>query len=113
MSNSPLVVPDPSGDGVDVVVAGTYYGGNGDNTQGFIAAYKVTGGPNSVGTGAWPQFHHDPQLTGSTIPPASTTIVCNPKVPPCTIEGYWMDATDGGIFAYGTAGSAVRWVASI
>ena len=26
MSNSPLVVPDPSGDGVDVVVAGTYYG---------------------------------------------------------------------------------------
>ena len=106
MSNSPLVVPDPSGDGVDVVVAGTYYGGNGDNTQGFIAVYQVTGGPNSVGTGAWPQFHHDPQLTGSTIAPVDTQIVCNPKVPPCTIEGYWMDATDGGIFAYGTAAFA-------
>ncbi len=106
MSNSPLVVADPSGDGVDVIVAGTYYGGGGDNTQGFIAAYQVTGGPNSVGSGAWPQFHHDPQLTGSTITPASTTIVCNPKVPPCTIEGYWMDASDGGIFTYGTAGFA-------
>jgi hypothetical protein len=103
MSNSPLVVPDPSGDGVDVVVAGTYYGGNGDDTQGFIAAYQVTGGPDSVGTGAWPQFHHDPQLTGSTVTPASNQIVCAPKVPPCTIEGYWMDASDGGIFTYGTA----------
>jgi hypothetical protein len=106
MSNSPLTVADPSGDGVDVIVAGTYYGGNGDDTQGFIADYQVTGGPNSVGTGAWPEFHHDPQLTGSTIPPASTAIVCNPKVPPCTIEGYWMDATDGGIFTYGTASFA-------
>ncbi len=70
MQNTPLVVPDPSGVGDDVVVAGTYGGVNGDNTQGFIAAYQVTDGANhSVGSGAWPQFHHDPQLTGSAIAP--------------------------------------------
>ena len=104
MSNSPLVVPDPSGDGVDVVVAGTYRGTDGDNTQGFIATYQVTGGPNSVGTGAWPQFHHDPQLTGSTIAPATTnTGACHPATPPCSTEGYWMTASDGGVFVFGDA----------
>jgi hypothetical protein len=103
MSNTPLVVPDPSGNGVDVVVAGTYYGTDGDNTQGFIAAYQVTGGPNSVGTGAWPQFHGNPQLTGSAISPASPppSGACEPAVPPCTTEGYWMDASDGGVFTFG------------
>jgi hypothetical protein len=103
MSNTPLVVPDPSGDGVDVVVAGTYRGTNGDNTQGFIAAYQVTGGPNSVGAGAWPQFHQNPQLTGSTIAPAGPIGQCDPDVPPCTTEGYWLAATDGGVFVYGNA----------
>jgi ribosomal protein L24E len=102
MSNSPLVVPDPSGDGVDVVVAGTYYGIRGDNTQGFIAVYHVTGGPNSTGEGSWPQFHHDPQLTGSTIAPAAPdNNACHPNVPPCSIEGYTLGATDGGVFAFG------------
>ena len=102
MSNSPLVVPDPSHDGVDVVVAGTYYGVGGDNTQGFIAVYHVTGGPNSTGEGSWPQFHHDPQLTGSTIAPAvPDNNACHPNVPPCTIEGYTLGATDGGVFVFG------------
>ena len=87
MSNSPLVVPDPSGVGVDVVVAGTYTAVAGDNTQGFIADYHVTGGPNSAGSGSWPQFHHDPQLTGSTITPANPHPTCDPNVPPCTYRG--------------------------
>jgi hypothetical protein len=103
MSNSPLVVPDPSGNGVDVIVAGTYYGIDGDNTQGFIAAYHVTGGPNSVGTAAWPQFHHDPQLSGTTLAAASLEVACKPNVPPCSTEGYWMDASDGGIFSFGVS----------
>ena len=101
MVNSPLVVPDPSGNGVDVVVAGTYYGVAGDDTQGFIAAYHVTGGPNSTGSGSWPQFHHDPQLTGSTITPAVPDTGCHPDVPPCSIEGYRLVASDGGIFSFG------------
>jgi hypothetical protein len=102
MQNSPLVVPDPSGGGVDIVVAGTYGGVNNDTNQGFIAVYTVTDGAHhSLGSGSWPQFHHDPQLTGSAIPPAPPPGTCSPAVPPCTTEGYWMTAADGGIFAYG------------
>jgi hypothetical protein len=104
MQNSPLVVPDPSGVGDDVVVAGTFGGLNGDNTQGFIAAYQVTDGANnSVGSGSWPQFHHDPQLTGSAVVPAPPPGTCIPNVPPCSTQGYWMAATDGGVFTFGTA----------
>jgi hypothetical protein len=104
MQNTPLVVPDPSGVGDDVVVAGTYGGVNGDDTQGFIAAYQVIDGSNhSVGSGAWPQFHHDPQLTGSAIAPAPPPGTCVPDVAPCSTQGYWMAASDGGIFAYGNA----------
>jgi hypothetical protein len=103
MQNTPLVTPDPSGVGDDIAVAGTYGGVNGDNTQGFVAVYHVTGGPNSVGSGAWPQFHHDAQLTGSAIAPAPPPGTCMPDVPPCSTEGYWEVATDGGIFAYGNA----------
>ena len=102
MTNSPVVVPDPSGVGDDIVVAGTYGGVNGDNTQGFIAVYQVTSGSNhSLGSGAWAQFHHDAQLTGSAIPPSPPPGTCIPDVPPCSIQGYWMTATDGGLFAYG------------
>ena len=102
MQNSPLVVPDPSGVGDDIVVAGTYGGVGSDNTQGFIAVYKVTNGANhSLGSGSWPQFHHDPQLTGSAIAPAPPPGTCIPNVPPCSSEGYWMTATDGGLFSYG------------
>jgi hypothetical protein len=64
MQNTPLVAADPSGHGVDVVVAGTYGGLNGDTTQGFMAMYRVTNAPNTVGVRAWPQFHHDAQLSG-------------------------------------------------
>jgi len=100
MTNSPLVVPDPSGVGDDIVVAGTYGGVNGDNTQGFIAVYQV-GSNHSLGNGAWPEFHHDPQLTGSAIPPSPPPGTCIPNVPPCSTQGYWMTATDGGLFSYG------------
>jgi hypothetical protein len=104
MQNSPLVVPDPSGVGDDVVVAGTYGGTNGDDTQGFIAVYQVTDGSNnSLGSGAWPQFHHDAQLTGSAIAPAPPPGTCIPDVAPCSTQGYWLAATDGGLFAYGDA----------
>ncbi|MGH9917500.1 MAG: hypothetical protein ACRD6W_01305, partial [Nitrososphaerales archaeon] len=104
MQNSPLVVPDPSGTGDDIVVAGTFGGINGDDTQGFIASYQVTDGSNhSLGSGAWPQFHHDPQLTGSAIAPAPPPGSCIPDVPPCSTQGYWSTASDGGVFTFGDA----------
>ncbi len=103
MDNTPLIVPDPSGVGDDIVVAGTYGAASPDNTQGFIAVYHVASSPNGVGTGAWPQFHHDPQLTGSAIPPAPAPGACLPDTPPCSTEGYRLAASDGGIFTYGDA----------
>jgi len=104
MENTPLVAPDPSGHGLDVVVAGTYWGLNGDTTQGFIADYQVSSAPNNVGVQAWPEFHHDPQLTGSADPPLPPPGTCIPNVPPCSTEGYDLVASDGGIFSYGAAG---------
>ena len=104
MQNAPLIVPDPSGTGLDVVIAGTYGAVNNDNTQGFIAVYQVTdpsGSSHSVGAGAWPQYKHDQQLTGSTIAPAPPPGSCVPNTPPCSTQGYLLAAADGGLFAYG------------
>ena len=101
MQNTPLVTPDPSGNGLDIVVAGTYDGVNGDDTRGFVAVYRVASAPATVGAGAWPQFHHDPELTGSTIPPAPPPGTCTPDVPPCSTQGYALAAADGGVFSYG------------
>ncbi len=102
MENTPLITPDPGG-GLDVVVAGRYEGVNNDTTQGFIAVYRVSSAPNTVGTGAWPMFHHDNQLTGSAIPALPPPGTCVPNTPPCTNQGYWAVASDGGLFAYGNA----------
>ena len=107
MQNAPLIVPDQSGTGLDVVVAGTYGGVNNDNTQGFIAVYHVTGPGGShasVGTGAWPQYKHDAQLTGSAIAPAPPPGTCIPDTPPCSNQGYLLAGADGGLFAYGNTG---------
>ncbi|MHB8681522.1 MAG: hypothetical protein ACYDA2_05430 [Acidimicrobiales bacterium] len=101
MQNAPLVVPDPSG-GLDVVIAGTYGGVNGDNTQGFVAVYQVSGSPSTVGAGAWPQYKHDPGLTGSTLPVAPPPGSCAPNTPPCSTQGYLLAAADGGLFSFGS-----------
>jgi hypothetical protein len=96
MQNTPLVTPDPSGDGLDIVLAGTY-AASGDS-RGFVAVYQVTSAPSSVGDGAWPMFHHDQQHTGSAQQPA---LSCSGCVPEDTPSGYWLSASDGGVFAYG------------
>ena len=59
--NSPLVTDDPTGS-IGITVAG--YGGATD--VGWIEHYAIPGtnGAAAVGNGAWPEFHHDPQLTG-------------------------------------------------
>jgi hypothetical protein len=95
MQNTPLVTPDPSGDGLDIVLAGTY-AASGDS-RGFVAVYQVTSAPSSVGVGAWPMFHHDQQHTGSAQQPA---LSCRGCVPEDTPSGYWLSASDGGVFAY-------------
>jgi len=106
MENTPLVTPDPSGSGLDVVVAGTYFAGGGDDTQGFVAEYRVTDGsaqPTTVGAGAWPSYKGNAQLTGTTIAPAQPAGSCAAGAAGCESEGYLLAGADGGLFAYGNA----------
>ena len=64
--SSPLVTDDPNGS-IGITVAG-YDGSN----QGVISHFEVSGSNGSAvnAAGAWPMFHHDPQLTGDAgMPP--------------------------------------------
>jgi hypothetical protein len=104
MENSPLVVPDPSGDGLDVVVAGTYFAGAADDTQGFVAAYRVTGPGPETTAGSWPQYRGNGQLTGSTVPLPPPPGACPAGSSACASQGYLLAGSDGGLFAFGAAG---------
>jgi hypothetical protein len=94
--NSPLVTDDPNGT-IGITVAGY----NGNNT-GVVQHYEVPGSSGSLvkEAGAWPMFHHDPQLTGDAgTPPATAQAPCTP--PTSAPAGYWLAGSDGGIFTFG------------
>jgi hypothetical protein len=96
MQNSPLVTDDPNGT-IGITVAG-----HNNSTQGVVAHFEVPGTNGSLAneTGAWPMFHHDPQLTGDAgTPPPVVAVPCLP--PAMAPNGYYMDASDGGIFTFG------------
>jgi hypothetical protein len=95
--NSPLVTDDADGN-VGITVAGYTYNSSGG--QGVVEHFEIpdSNGPQAVGVGSWPEFHHDPQLTGSTGAGAATA-PCN--APAAAFDGYDMVARDGGIFSFG------------
>ena len=94
--NSPLVTDDPNGT-IGITIAG-YNSSN----QGVVQHYEVSESRGSTvnETGAWPMFHHDPQLTGNAgLPSPVVEVPCNaPRGGPV---GYDMTAADGGVFNYG------------
>jgi len=93
--NSPLVTKDPNGT-IGITLAGYQASGS------FLYHYEISGSNGSVVNepGAWPQFHHDPQLTGDAgTPPPVVNVPCTP--PAGAPNGYYLSASDGGIFAYG------------
>lgn len=63
LQNSPLVTRDPNGT-LGITVAG--YSGNAATQHGVMEHFELVGSKVSTvsETGAWPEFHHDPQLTG-------------------------------------------------
>ncbi len=96
---SPLVTDDPDGH-IGITAAGYF----GSNDTGYIAHWEIdntNGSGSSINEpGAWPQFHHDPQLTGDAGTPQPTLQVpCN--APAGAPNGYLLSASDGGVFNYG------------
>ena len=103
---APLITNDPNGT-IGITIAGysiaTY--------SSVIQHYEISvpGAPSVHEAGAWPQFHHDPQLTGNA---SGNTLLVPPPPPPVGVgmvatpdgKGYWLVAADGGVFAYGDAG---------
>ncbi len=92
--NTPLVTDDPNGT-IGITLAGYQSGGS------VIYHYEIAGSNGSLAdeSGAWPQFHHDPQLTGDPGTPVSLQVPCN--APAGGPNGYDLTASDGGIFDFG------------
>ena len=103
MQNSALVTIDQ---GARVGTIGiTIAGYNGQN-QGVIQHYEINGTTEQgLGKRAWPEFHQNPQLTGTLAQPGAARlnqpIVGMASTPDG--KGYWEVAADGGIFSYGDA----------
>jgi hypothetical protein len=106
IQNSPLVTDNADGTiGITVVAFSNATG----NTE--IDHYEVAGSNGSTAdeAGAWPMFHHDPQLTGdagTTPPPATPTAPAGPLEVACSApaggpSGYLETASDGGVFNFG------------
>ncbi len=100
--NSPLVTADPNG---HIGITGAGYAVVGGNQVSVITHWEVdntnASGASVNQKGAWPQFHHDPQLTGDagTPAPAPLEVPCN--APSGGPNGYVLSASDGGVFDYG------------
>ncbi len=99
--NSALVTDDPDG---HIGITGAGYQGTGGGQVGVVTHWEIdsTSGSGSgvYETGAWPQFHHDPQLTGDAgTPPPTIEVPCN--APAGAPNGYLLSASDGGVFDYG------------
>ena len=67
--NAPLVTRDPNGT-IGITVAGY------QPDDSVVAHYEIatSNGANVDSPGAWPQFHHDPQLTGNADAPIATPV---------------------------------------
>ncbi len=101
LQNAPLVTNDGNGT-VGITLAG--YGG--PTSAGVIQHYEITvaNPAEAVGSGSWPMFHHDPQLTGNagSTTPQGSVAACD--IPAAAVgTGYDLVASDGGVFAFGGA----------
>jgi hypothetical protein len=98
--NAPLVTDNADGT-IGITVAG-YFENAAGQLQGAVTHFSVAGTNGALAdeSGAWPMFHHDPQLTGDAgTPPPVVSVPCSP--PSGGPHGYVLAASDGGIFNYG------------
>ncbi len=93
---SSALVTDIDGNGLlDVVIGGLH--NTGAPNRGQVCRFEM-GASDGGGLGArgWPMFRYDARRTGSLTSPPLTQDLC---VDP-TLGGYWLVASDGGIFAF-------------
>ncbi len=98
--NAPLVTADPNGT-IGITVAGYFaLQGNTADVQGIVQHFEVAGSNGNLAdeAGAWPQFHHDSELTGF-VGGGNALGTC--ARPSAAQNGYLTVASDGGIFAFG------------
>jgi hypothetical protein len=99
--NAPLVTDDPDG-AIGITVAGYFAvpGSPDHDVQGMVQHFTVAGSNGALVAEArsWPQFHHDPQLTGFT---GTSTHPAGCQIPPAASNGYLTVAADGGVFTFG------------
>jgi len=94
---SALVTNDPNG-----TIGVTFAGYDGDN-DGVIEHFEFPTPPgvSASEAGAWPMFHHDPQLTGDAGGTPAPGSVAPCTIPAAAFGGYDLVAADGGIFSFG------------
>jgi hypothetical protein len=100
--NSPLVTADSDGR-IGITVAGYFAVANSPDhdVEGIVQHFSVTGSNGALAdeAGGWPQFHHDPELSGFTG--TATTHLTGCAMPPAAANGYLTVGADGGVFAFG------------
>jgi hypothetical protein len=98
--NAPLVTSDPDGH-IGITVAGYFAVGTAGAVQGMVQHFSVPGSNGALVGAArgWPQFHHDPGLSGFTGQPSTLPGGC--QRPPASSNGYLTVASDGGVFTFG------------
>ena len=101
LQNSPLVTIDPNG-----LIGITVAGYNGSD-QGVVQHYELSGtAGDTLGVRSWPQFHQNPQLTGTVGQGALGDTLNAPVVGMARTpdgQGYWEVAADGAIYPFGDA----------
>jgi hypothetical protein len=98
--NAALITADPNGM-IGITLAGYFaLSGTSPDVQGQVQHFEVNGsqGARLGEGGTWPQFHHDPQLTGF-VGGGNPSPGCHR--PNAAQSGYLTVASDGGIFAFG------------
>ena len=95
--NAALVTND--GGEIGITVAGYLALAGGPAVQGIVQHFEVSGSNGALAGegGAWPQFHHDPGLSGFV----GGAALGHCARPTASQSGYLSVASDGGIFAFG------------